>query len=103
LLSELNAIHRPVLGQFQCTFSSSQAGGRDLQPGRPKPGIRDLEAAVDFTQDRGFRHAAVIELENAIGITAMRNVFVAGPDLEARVPHVDQECRHLFAAALGGR
>src|SRR5207245_4537986 len=83
LLPDLHAIDRPLPRRIERPLGASQAGRRHLQACRPEPGVGDLETAVGLAEDRRLRHAAVAELENAVGVAAMRDVAVAGPHFES--------------------
>src|ERR1700744_955887 len=57
---------------------------------------------MNLAQNRRLGHAAIVELQNAIGVAAMRNILVAGPYGEARMPDVDKKGRDLLAGPLRG-
>jgi len=58
---------------------------------------------VQFPQNRRFRHPAIVELENAVGVAPVGHILVTGPHFEAWMSHVDQKRRHLLARAVRGR
>jgi hypothetical protein len=100
LLAELHPIDGPLRGELQRALGAAQAGRRDLQARRPEPGIGDLEAAVQFAEYRALGHAAVVEFENAVGIAAVRDVLVARPHFESRVPMSIKNAVIFLALAL---
>ena len=102
LLAELHPIDGPLLGEPERALGATQAVGRHLQARGTEPGVGDLETLVHLAQHRRPRHPAFAELQDAVVVAAMRDVAVAGPDLEARRALVDQESGHQPAFAARG-
>src|SRR5690606_3526775 len=72
-------------------FRPAEAGGGDLQPRRAKPGVGDLEPLVDLAEDLAARQAAIVELQDRVGVAAMAYVAVALAHGEALRALVDEE------------
>src|SRR5450631_3263283 len=58
---------------------------------------------MQFAQYCSLRDPAVVELENAVRIAAVRDVLITRPNFESRMPHVDQKRGHLLPRSVGGR
>jgi hypothetical protein len=56
---------------------------------------------MDLAKYRIFRDAAIVELQYAVVVAAVRDVAVSGADLEAGGPLVHEECRNQFSLAPG--
>ncbi len=90
-LAELHAIDRPLLGEIERALGAAEAGRRHLQARRAEPGVGNLEALVHLAEHRGARHAAIVELQDAVVVAAVRDVAVTVAHGEPGMPLVDQE------------
>jgi hypothetical protein len=91
LLPELAAVGGPLLGALERALGSPQTVGRHLQARRAEPGIGHLEALVHRAEHRGLRQAAIAELQNAVGVTAVRDVLIPRQHLEPGRALVDEK------------
>ena len=92
----------PVDGVGEGALGAAEAEGGDLQAGGAEPLAGDLEALVRLAEHGGGRQADVVELEDLVGVAAVRDVAVAVAHGEARRALVDEEGGDALACGPRG-
>src|SRR5690606_29190105 len=80
-------------------LGTSETGRCNLQAGSAEPGIGELETLVSLAENLLLGQAAIVELKDSVGVTAMRDVPVSVADGEPRRALVDEEGGDLLPSA----
>ena len=100
LLTELDAVHGPLLRMLQRSLRTTEARSRHLQTRGAQPVVGYFKALVQLAENLRLVYAAVAEFQNAVVVTAVGNVLVPVAYGIARRALVDEEGRdELLLAA----